>query len=911
MELESTGVEGPDAVTSLPDKDAISPFLCDLLNGTFKTVEDLSSTPTLVTRLLAELDTEKEKFRKAQTEVLVTAASSLSRFGLLTKSLRNVNAKIENVRASSVPLFSSEKKRSGNGGGKESSSSSSSRNKKESAKLEKIFNSGLEETVSSRHRMVEELGALAIEVARVEKVRVYAESALKLEQLVGDLEAAVANISVSVPSSAQTGGSLLKLTHAVKTMQTTEAAVAKIANAHWDRLVSSVDVRVDRVAAILRPAVVAAQRSILSSIKWPPPFTAGGGEKLPNPLLEMQEVQERQYVESFMALTILQAVQQARRERQLNRYKQLNEETESERRIRARSIRAPLWAMDELVSPLAAKAEPFLIKWTTKPELAFALALRLGQEFVDVIDDFLQPLIDKANLAGYSAREEWIFSLVNMMSLFLQTHVLPGLANDLQDDGGAGSVAAALMLHIVDQALAFDTRMKSLAARALGLFGGGSVDDSQVEDLDNLSGPVVLSVSAIADREEWLELWARVELEDVLSKLRVELQSDAAWTTKARSEKSLGLVQDVSQGAAVSGLLGATVQDFRAPAGAYVVLSSMSAIADRCRSLLEPSQQYVFVKTGVIPIANEYHEELLRRCQELEAVTALADESSIVTVATCLNAARYCQYTLQEWGEDIFFLELFQSREEEALHDAVEEAVDGAIFSDEVAAFQKFRQEWLSKLVSSVTRGFEARSREYTRNKKKWSEPGRGIKGSDLHAKPEDTAKDLMDDYFIHRLKEFDVSSSLVNTLAVLQSQLSALNAALDYVNFLEFWRSLAGGLDQLLVNSVILSGAKFSEHGGWQVAADVQALFMLFKPYCVRPSGFFKSLHDAVILLTLPSENALVLLDVLQSSPVQSREQVERKQKSVSDTLRHYGVRKLELSTVKRVLSCRLLSKH
>ncbi|KAL2622592.1 hypothetical protein R1flu_002797 [Riccia fluitans] len=906
MELESTGVdEGPDTVTSLPSKDAISPFLCDLLNGTFKTVEDLSSTPSLVARLLTELDNEKENFRKAQAEVLVTAARSLSQFGLLSKSLRNVNAKLENVRATRVPLFFGDKKHSGDG---VSSMRNSSWKENESADVERIFKSGREEVVFSRERMVEELEALAIEVARVEKVRVYAESALKLEQLVGDLEAAVTSISASVHSSAQSGASLLKLTRAVKTMQTTETAVARIANAHWDRLVSSVDLRVDRVAAILRPAVVAVHRNILSSIEWPPPFTAGGGEKLPNPLLEMQDVQERQYVESFMALTILQTVQQSRRERQLNQYKQLNDETARERRIRARSIRAPLWAMDELVSPVAAKAEPFLIKWTTKPELAFALAFRLGQEFVDVIDDFLQPLIDKANLAGYSAREEWIFSLVNMMSLFLQTHVLPGLANDLQDDGEAGSVATALWLHIVDQTLAFDTRMKSLAIRVLGLFGGGSMDEAQVEDLDNLSGPVVLSISAIADRDEWLELWAKVELEDVLSKLKVELQSDAAWTTKLKADTFLGLVQDGSQGS-VSGLLGATVEDFRAPVGAHVVLSSMSAITDRCRSLLELRQQYVFVKTGVIPIAHEYLEELLRRCQELEAVTALADDSSIVTVATCLNAGRYCEYTLQEWGEDIFFLDLFQYRQEEELHEIAGEAVDGSIFDEEIVEFKKFRQEWLTKLVSSITRGFEARSREFIRNKKKWSEPDRGTQGPGLHLAPKDTAKDLMDDYFVNMLKEFDVSSNLVDSLAVLQSQLSAMNGALDYVNFLEFWRSLAGELDQLLVNSIILGGAKFSEYGGWQLAADVRALFLLFKPYCVRPSGFFKSLHDAVILLTSPSHDALILLEVLQSSHAQPRERTEKKNKYVSDTLRHYGVRKLEPSTVKKVLSCRLLS--
>ncbi|KAG6554843.1 hypothetical protein Mapa_003426 [Marchantia paleacea] len=930
MELESRGSDdGPGGgLEALPAKESISPFLRNLLNESFNTVDDLSGTPSLVARLLAELDEEKEKFSKAQAQVLVTTSRSLSRFGLLTNSLENLTSKIENVRASSVPLSTMQKEGSGSGGNGAAVSGKKDEishfEEKEKVEIERIMNPGSGETESegiklNRQGMVEELEALANEVARVEKVRIYAESALKLEQLVGDLEAAVATISGSVRSSAQSGGILLKVTRAVKTMQTTEAAVAEISNAHWNRLVSAVDLRVDRVAAILRPVVVPDHRHILSSIGWPPPLSAAsvGGNKLANPLLEMSEVQERTYFESFMALTILQAVQQARRERQLNQYRNINDTTSpdslSERKMKSRATRAPLWAMDELVSPVAAKAEPHFLRWTTKPELAFALAFRLAQEYVDSVDEILQPLIDKANLAGYSAREEWVFSLSSMMSLYLQNHILPGLANDLQDDGGAGSVAAALWLHIVDEALTFDGRMKSLAMRVLGLFQGGSLEEAQVEDLDTLSGPVVLSISAIADRQEWLEMWATLEREDVLAKLRVELHSDGAWVTKTKVNVFFGLVQDGHQGA--SGSLGAPIEKFRAPAGASLVLASMSAITDRCRSLLEPYQQYVFVKLGVIPIARVYLQEMLGpRCLELQAVTALADEESMVKVAICLNAARFCEHSLQEWSEDIFFLELLHAHQDE-MQGTVELT---GVFDQEIGEFEQFRQDWLSKLVSSISRGFEARCREYLRSKKRWSDPGNGtqnlavpVQDSDVESKPR--PKDLMDETYVNTLKDFDVSATLVDTLGVLQSQLSALNATLDFVNFLELWRNLAAVLDQFLVSSVVLSGAKFSDYGGWQFAADIQGLFLLFKPYCVRPSGFFKTLHDAVILLTLSSKDAHTLLQVLQPSPVKPREQTDLAKdtnKDLIDISRRFGVRKLDPVTIRKVLSCRMLSK-
>jgi hypothetical protein len=93
---------------------------------------------------------------------------------------------------------------------------------------------------------------------------------------------------------------------------------------------------------------------------------------------------------------------------------------------------------------------------------------------------------------------------------------------------------------------------------------------------------------------------------------------------------------------------------------------------------------------------------------------------------------------------------------------------------------------------------------------------------------------------------EVGVSATLVDALAVLQSQLRALNGAFDEVNFIELWRDLAVRLDQLFVNS-LLSGSNFSNFGIQQLTADVHAIFQVFKPFCVRPASFFKGLYSGI----------------------------------------------------------------
>jgi len=77
----------------------------------------------------------------------------------------------------------------------------------------------------------------------------------------------------------------------------------------------------------------------------------------------------------------------------------------------------------------------------------------------------------------------------------------------------------------------------------------------------------------------------------------------------------------------------------------------------------------------------------------------------------------------------------------------------------------------------------------------------------------------------------------------------------------------LTYGLVRIMFNDVITE-ATFSFHGAQQLQYDLYVLMDAFSPYTRRPHSHFKELHEACILLTLPSENSLYLQQRLQEDP-------------------------------------------
>ncbi|KAH6794247.1 RINT-1 / TIP-1 family, partial [Perilla frutescens var. hirtella] len=136
----------------------------------------------------------------------------------------------------------------------------------------------------------------------------------------------------------------------------------------------------------------------------------------------MQGDLKLQYCESFLALCGLQELQRKRKYRQLEgHYKDI-------------AIHQPLWVIEELVNPLSIASQRHFSKWIEKPDYIFALVYKITRDYVDSMDDLLQPLVDEAMLSGYSCREEWISAMVFSLSTYLAKEIFPIYISKLEEE---------------------------------------------------------------------------------------------------------------------------------------------------------------------------------------------------------------------------------------------------------------------------------------------------------------------------------------------------------------------------------------------------------------------------------------------------------------------------------------------
>ncbi|XP_049394011.1 RINT1-like protein MAG2 [Solanum stenotomum] len=749
-------------IRTLPPPSSLSVSVVSFLNAKLNEKENLEQAPALLSELRTQCHILDQSLSDLNTQLrnyLINHASHSDRSGAL---LRDIDAKLGDLQSASCSS-------SPDGG---------------SGKV-----------------LGEELPALAKEVARVNTVRTYAETALKLDTLVGDIEDAVSStVKRTLRREPSTKSSEEMRSVAIRTLKLTEDTLRLVAKTHpqWTRLVSAVDHRVDRSLAILRPQAIADHRSLLTSLGWPPPLSTlnslGPESKrstdVQNPLFTMKGDLKQQYCDSFLALCSLQELQRQRKSRQL------------EGQNREIALHQPLWAIEELVNPISFASQRHFSKWVDKPEYIFALVYKVTRDYVDSMDELLQPLVDEAMLSGYSCREEWISAMVTSLSTYLAKEIFPMNVSQLDEESTSEKHLQARIswLHLIDQMIAFDKRVQSLASHSGILLS--LQEDAKLEKLS--------SFSVFIDRPDWLDLWADIELTDAFDKLKPEIENERSWSTEVRGVAVLS-----------------AQEDNKSPAIASAFHQRFSAVIDRCQSLPSIELRSRFLKLAGAPIIHRFLGCLLFRCQEAEGLTALTDNDALMKVAKSVNAARYFESILKEWCEDIFFLEmgLNQDTSTDGNDFGSEESSGNGILYEEIKKLEEFRTGWVEKLSTVVMRGFDVCCRDYLKNKKQWQEKGE---------------------------EGWMVSQSFVGALDYLQGKMSILEEGLNRVDFVGIWRSLAPGLDKLIFNGILMTNAKFSDGGVERLSNDFSVLFGVFRAWCLRPEGFFPKLSEGLKLLKM-----------------------------------------------------------
>ncbi|XP_054798969.1 RINT1-like protein MAG2L isoform X2 [Prosopis cineraria] len=688
---------------------------------------------------------------------------------------------------------------------------------------------------------------------------------MSLEVLVGDLEDAalfvmachtgnlfskrISNSSVSMESARKPD----KLLQAIKSMNDIEEVLETVVKSHsqWHSIVRSVDNRVDKILASLRPQAFSDHRALLVSLGWPPkllPSKVGSGQItcIPNPLVLMQEDKRRSYSESFIALCALQHLQRRREERQLNF-------------IKKKENNVQLWAIDELVSPIASRMEHHFANWIEQPEYIFALVYKVSRDFITGVDDVLQPLIDRARLISCSAKEAWVCAMVQVLSCFIEKRIFSLLA-DRYKAKLVKLDAISSWLHLIDLIVAFDKQMQSLVNLDTGLF---LIESEKIDGLSR--GISVLTI--FCNRLDWLKLWAKMEFKNAWKKLKVELKEEKMWMIY---NKSSSFNMDLDS---VHHVL-STVEDHRAPPIAEVFLKIVWEMTERCQTMPSIISRARFIRSTAGKFLWCFFKILLLQFKTTELHPDDPDDDAIVRICGLVNAARYIQTKLLEWSDSVEFLEMKIAENDSSKPIEDDATTCGSFYSEEIRSLSEMEINWLMEVIAAILRQFELISWEYVKNKD--------------HFKQEQDDKNIVG---VTQAIDLVVSTDFVEALDALRSRLHVVRTNLNSKDFSDLWRSLADGLDHYISRNFAANEIRFSGKGIHQFEADMQALFFVFQPFCARPQAFFPCVKEILKLLKLKREEVKQLQTILSSGENKSR------------CLRLQGITHLSVNQVAQVL--------
>uniref|UniRef100_A0ACD5WQU3 Uncharacterized protein n=1 Tax=Avena sativa TaxID=4498 RepID=A0ACD5WQU3_AVESA len=675
------------------------------------------------------------------------------------------------------------------------------------------------------------------------------QATLQLEALVGNLEdatfsivrqASKINLSAVLRRASNGVEKQEKLLRAVDAVRDIERELVRISTSRpqWTNLIVAVDSRVDKTLAILRPQALTDYRGLLAALGWPPSLSSPDMEKdkysqVPNPLVLMNEANKEKYSESFLALCALQHVQANREVRQCQMPAAAPSLSDLKYFDKTACFDNGLWAIDELVHPIVSRMEYHFSKWSEQPEFIFALVYKITKDFMDGVDDILQPLIDQARLVGLSAKESWVTGMVKMLLGYLETQVFPTLFTSYHSTVDKLE-AHSSWLHLNDQMITFDKRMQLLA-------------DSGIQKIALISEGLSRSLSVFSiysGHSDWLQIWADIELNSAQHKLKSEMEDEASWLYRTDPQDELGHQESAAK------FLLSTREDYKAPPVSEFVVKTASTMIERSHALPSKGMKIQFTRSTSIQFLNDFFVVLHERCQALQLSNTALEDESLLKASYAINAARYCEYVLREWDEDTAFMEMGahekygnanneQIRKRSAQHQC-------SFFAEEIALV-KLGTNFLEQVMSSILIEFEDLSWDYVQNI--------GSSNEQNHS----------DDEFLDE-ENTEVSPGFVASLDVLRERTTKLKLYLNSKDFLDLWRSMAEGLDYFIYSSIRWGEVKFSGPGVIQLSVDTKALLRIFRPHCSRPEAFFPFVTDSLKLLTMRETDAWYFLEALKN---------------------------------------------
>lgn len=408
-----------------------------------------------------------------------------------------------------------------------------------------------------------------------------------------------------------------------------------------------------------------------------------------------------------------------------------------------------------------------------------------------------------------------------------------------------------LLSHFIHELIAFDVSIKDEWA-----YDGGN----GVEGWRGLAWEVLV-------QQDWFGAWLDVEkkCENSAWPMTADELTDAATVALSRYQNIIDEKEssDIDYDSVDSSATKPTN-------GAIRVNDLLETITDRYRPLSSFSQKLRFLIDIQIAIFDKFHARLHGSLEAYLTITSsiartvqgvskedqaqLQGIGGLERLCRVYGSAEYLEKKMQDWSDDVFFLELWDELQDRARRNATGEGLAGPMSLEDVA------DRTSSNVGSAEDSGglFDETAGAYRR----------------LRIRTESIIQDML----IYRIRDTLRQYSRINPWSSLSSESSsnpnsvALSAELDatiqqldnYFSFLykvlaqaplrRIVRQLALSLQAFFWDNILMRNS-FSLSGGAQLTRDLEAIWNVMDKYLGQGQGAIgmRKLKEALILLTLP----------------------------------------------------------
>ncbi|KAG0278694.1 hypothetical protein BGZ95_003374 [Linnemannia exigua] len=502
----------------------------------------------------------------------------------------------------------------------------------------------------------------------------------------------------------------------------------------------------------------------------------------------------------------------------------------------------PLLTTEQMVAPLVLRFRfHFEGKRPTnrldKPEWYLTHILELIKDHSSFLQTFVQGIVQDTEFKEYDAKNDFIRLLLEAVERKIRNTVPDMLSSP------------EILSHAIHETLRFD---KTLREAELYIPPG------QTSEWQG-------AVQVYLGNRPWLKTWLRVEKEYAVARYEQIMEDTDAWQPAYDNLDEKDYIIPTKSAENLMDLLEIVTERYRP----LTVLEHRTFLLDIQLDLLIDYHHHI---RGLV----DQYESMTYSFVRVMPGAVSADELATMGVeglrnlCQWLSSVEYVSSTLKDWGEDIFFLELYKEISERTqkvvnpMHSENEDSDDeaepnkkldenGTIFDESVKGFTQLSKRIQDLIIRNITKEVFSSMKPYV-SLASWPQ----IEFSTVDSRqPHSPTHTQQDQHFSSLQENDDISPELYQPLNILTHSFEFLAAALPTKHFTALYRQIALEMQDYIWQRVVMKNS-FSELGGMQFARDIRiGLWGAGRRWIKKSENYHRKLRDTCILLSLQSAKA------------------------------------------------------